>query len=514
VTLQHGESMVRAAARAATLNIFRVDDPAARAFILSGPEAHYFASLAASLMDQTAALSSLFAAGPWSAVASSVARLGDLLCYCTDVLDLGIDGVSEALTGALWSGLAIPLLATAAEMSPAPPPMVSRTAALFVLSRLAHSIAHQPLVSKLVESALLDGAVRTAIVSLLSDHAPSCPESVAALMFVASLAVSSVVEEAVLENVGLVGPQQSRLTDTRPASPAPSDGQGAGSERRRAELVACLGAFVAAGAAEKGTPHAPVQAMSHAAWLLCQLAPTASVLSVETEKRGLRATREEQSLAAEHALAAERAACAALASYARGPWADALAPLIRVQHAAMGAAILGPPAMDDEYTASLLLAFSPPLQALADASAPVRAATAPSADALLVAVRRFLVWKAAAARLSGAGSGAPACPVSLALCCSEEPREGFPAVGNLPDGIPCRVAFERGKERRVLLTVATAPLQCDPLTSTALSLLVDAPASALRSSFPDALSADALQREPCGSAMIHAVAPVAGVEVR
>jgi protein CLEC16A len=107
--VQHSESMVRAAARAATLNVFRVNDtavraplcrrlcvwrrprndearmhgvaraPQARNFVLSGPEHGYFASLAASLVEQTIALSEPFASalpGRWSAIATAVAKLG------------------------------------------------------------------------------------------------------------------------------------------------------------------------------------------------------------------------------------------------------------------------------------------------------------------------------------------------------------------------------------------------------------------------------------------------------
>ena len=51
----------------------------ARAFVLSGPERGYFASLAASLLEQSAALSALLtAAAPerWPAVAGAAAKLG------------------------------------------------------------------------------------------------------------------------------------------------------------------------------------------------------------------------------------------------------------------------------------------------------------------------------------------------------------------------------------------------------------------------------------------------------
>ena len=50
----------------------------ARSFVLHGPEHGYFASLAASLLEQSLALSSLFATVParWPAVATAVSKFG------------------------------------------------------------------------------------------------------------------------------------------------------------------------------------------------------------------------------------------------------------------------------------------------------------------------------------------------------------------------------------------------------------------------------------------------------
>jgi hypothetical protein len=100
--VQHADSMVRAAARSATLNVFQVDDPAvrvcslgmlcvlrspsahpglcqARAFVLAGPEHGYFGSLAASLLEQSAAMAELLTAPTperWAPLAGAVAKLG------------------------------------------------------------------------------------------------------------------------------------------------------------------------------------------------------------------------------------------------------------------------------------------------------------------------------------------------------------------------------------------------------------------------------------------------------
>ena len=283
----------------------------------------------------------------------------------------------------------------------------------------------------------------------------------------------------------------------------------------RQEIADALSCFLQVCSKVKG--YADLQALSTAAWLLKELAdpsnvanPPAAPLEDSTCSRALVNTEQAQRL---HEAAA--AATADLRDLLAGPWGDALASLLCSQWC-LATRVAQAPSLGDEHTAAQIIhSATETARAASDTSGDARGASSPtalSAEKALLAARRWVVLHTACTLLCGE-SKLPAAPLLAAppdgyVCSQSELREGSAAPAMSLDGVPCRVAFERGKERNVLLSVAasgvTLPSPSDAAGScfTANVILVEA---AKQRGGGNTASA---------SGVVHAVAPAAGAEVR
>ena len=109
----HEESMVRAAVRTLTLNVFQVDDPGLRAFILNRSAVPYFSNLVWFVRDQCASLDALLATGTYldlAKLSEQVEQRIDHFYYLEDIFQLNVDALSQALTDQLLCHFILPIL--------------------------------------------------------------------------------------------------------------------------------------------------------------------------------------------------------------------------------------------------------------------------------------------------------------------------------------------------------------------------------------------------------------------
>lgn len=108
---RHEESMVRAAVRTCTLNIYSVKDEGVRHFLRNAPEANaYIVNLGKYVMEQCQALSVILPATRQGTIDPkrldvALEDLDDIFYYCHDVYTLFEQGVGEKLMCVLWEDL-------------------------------------------------------------------------------------------------------------------------------------------------------------------------------------------------------------------------------------------------------------------------------------------------------------------------------------------------------------------------------------------------------------------------
>ena len=449
--------------------------------------------------------------------------------------------------------------------------MLTPVAALFVLSRLSHSLTYRPLLTKLVAALLSvsDGAKRRGC--LLGVVGECSPRDLAAsaLCLLAVLANNPAADHAALgaprfyshsarfhvlhvctvtDSAGLLSfsrrstaqqisnptadpvAAQSASQDEDESSVVAADEPlvtdtpvlaadasvdlcpPAAHQAARDEIAEALLRFVLACSRVEG--YADLQALSTAAWLLKEL--TESRDAAGASAAALDGKRSGTALSAEHCgqlREAAAAATSALRDLLSGPWGDALAPLLCSQWSLVSR-VAQPPALGDEHSAAQILYSSADTARAAastadearDASSP----TAPCAEHSLLAVRRWIVLHSLCSLFCG--EGVLAAPPPLAeppdgyVCSPSELREGSAAPAMALEGLPSRVAFERGKERHVLLSVAASgvtlpsPSEAAPSCFTANGLWVE--------------TAKGRGGAAATSGVVLAVAPAAGAEVR
>ncbi|CAG9460763.1 unnamed protein product [Pedinophyceae sp. YPF-701] len=172
----HPESMVRAAVRTLTLQVFRLRDDGLSRFVARHAAGEFFPQLAAYLAGQAVALDGALAAAAARGaeregrVDDLLAELEDVVVYCNDVLSQATEEVGRALRAALWRELAGPVLfwpLLAREQDGAEPPAGSTTwrrgdvpavrpaTAMYVLERLLQSLTDPGLLNALACSLLL-----------------------------------------------------------------------------------------------------------------------------------------------------------------------------------------------------------------------------------------------------------------------------------------------------------------------------------------------------------------------
>jgi hypothetical protein len=180
----HADGMVRAAARALTLNVFAVPLPPLRHFLATDPAAtRLYGDLGAHAAGRCAALGALLAgwapgdAGGVHAVEAALAEVEDLLAYCNDVLAARVAPLAALLLRALWARVVGPaLLEPLARLGEGRPgsggggkggggAAGGALCALCVTERLLHAVT-EPAVLALLAAALLGGPAAGAAAAL------------------------------------------------------------------------------------------------------------------------------------------------------------------------------------------------------------------------------------------------------------------------------------------------------------------------------------------------------------
>ena len=153
----HRDSMVRTSVRVLTLNVFRVDVPSVRAFVVHDTAPAYFRDLCSLLARQFTRFGTLArTADPTRqhALAALLAELSDNLSYMQDVFDLGITDLSALLCQHLLHAALVPVLLGAlvpgAHTIP-PASHIPPRAALFLLAHVYHTLRFAPLLNALTE---------------------------------------------------------------------------------------------------------------------------------------------------------------------------------------------------------------------------------------------------------------------------------------------------------------------------------------------------------------------------
>eukprot|EP00898_Chlorokybus_atmophyticus_P006607 jgi/Chlat1/6948/Chrsp52S06614 len=250
---RHEEGMVRIAVRTLTLNVYSVHDEAVQRFAMSNGPAHYFEDVVKYVRQQCFALDDLLHSGrnrTKSTIEGAVAELLDLLHYCSDILKLGIPDLCTMFTGYLIADFIRPqLLCSLAPMlpsSPRSPPKalfedalqmadnhelspdvkgdaslgsvwqedgcISSLLALFLLSRLVHTIRFGPLLDAIMQqlthcpdakdSRSKPQSFRAALLDHLRHHSEKHVQ--AALCVLIALMRSKDIDHALLDAAGLL----------------------------------------------------------------------------------------------------------------------------------------------------------------------------------------------------------------------------------------------------------------------------------------------------------------------
>jgi hypothetical protein len=114
--LRNEESMVRAAVRTCTLNIYSVEDAGVRHFLINSQEANaYLVNLGKYVLEQCQALGAILPATQQGTIDPkrldvALEELDDIFYYCYDVYSLVPEGVGEKLMCAIWKELSQVLL--------------------------------------------------------------------------------------------------------------------------------------------------------------------------------------------------------------------------------------------------------------------------------------------------------------------------------------------------------------------------------------------------------------------
>ncbi|XP_078435327.1 CLEC16A-like protein isoform X2 [Wolffia australiana] len=110
-----GESMVRIAVRALTLNVYHVGDEYVNKFITSPPLSDYFSSLVKNFLKQTKELDSLISSSTGtpdsvSHILAAVDRIEDDLYYFSDIISAGVPEMGRLITESMLQSLVFPVL--------------------------------------------------------------------------------------------------------------------------------------------------------------------------------------------------------------------------------------------------------------------------------------------------------------------------------------------------------------------------------------------------------------------
>ncbi|KAK9868863.1 hypothetical protein WJX84_001280 [Apatococcus fuscideae] len=114
--VHHKDTMVRAASRTLTLNVYGIKDPQIQTLVLSDPARGFFAELATYTAKQCLELDQLLleldiaSATAAYGIDSCLAEIEDMLSYCNDILSSAEPRLCALLLKQLWTRFAVPFL--------------------------------------------------------------------------------------------------------------------------------------------------------------------------------------------------------------------------------------------------------------------------------------------------------------------------------------------------------------------------------------------------------------------
>jgi len=378
--VRHSETLVCTSARIALLNIFRVDDPAARAFALApANRAAFFVTIAQAVKEAAAELRRLMdARARWGAQSGAADELEDLLCYCADLLGLEVPSVVAAAAEALWEEAVSPLLLVLEGSS-------GRAPLLFSLSRLCRAFAHTPLLPRLHEALLAPGAPgRACMLRSLSSPLADFPAAAAALYLLLSLSLAPAAAAAAA------------------AGREAEEGRAAVVDALCTFLLYCAQLSDSSGCDGAAASSAVLQALAHSAWLMRRLLRGGAAASASAENSGWAAGLSAAQAAALSAVAA--ASDAQLEGHLDGPWADALLPLLYDSWRLAGRSLEAPSLGEQQVAAHLWrCAQAAPGRQAASPAPPGEVGSAAEAQRALRSVRAWAVLRAARSLLGASG---------------------------------------------------------------------------------------------------------------
>eukprot|EP00963_Diacronema_lutheri_P001036 scaffold64_cov338-Pavlova_lutheri.AAC.94 len=159
------ESMVRAAVRTLTLQVYALEDESVREYVTEGQCSGYIQEVAQCLSEQVTILRETLPAvengvsGARQTLQATIAEVGDLLCYCSDMLSMGCGRLAPMLVHELWERLCIPsLFQPLVQYKPGDNHKLSQNnllCTLYLLGRFIHLITHPGLLNSTVALLLL-----------------------------------------------------------------------------------------------------------------------------------------------------------------------------------------------------------------------------------------------------------------------------------------------------------------------------------------------------------------------
>lgn len=161
------ESMVRAAVRTLTLQVYALEDEDVRKYVTEGECSGYIREVAQCLSEQVTILRETLPAvengtsGAAQILQATIAEVGDLLCYCSDMLSMGCGRLTPILVHELWERLCIPnLFQPLSQYKPGDTHKLSQNnllCTLYLLGRFIHLVTHPGLLNSTVALLLLPG---------------------------------------------------------------------------------------------------------------------------------------------------------------------------------------------------------------------------------------------------------------------------------------------------------------------------------------------------------------------
>lgn len=173
--------MVRVAVRTLTLNIYRVDDPALRTFILDRSAVPYFSNLVWFIRDQCISLDRFIQGASYldvGKVRSKVEQQIDHFYYLQDILNLQMDAMSRVLSDQFLAHFVFPVLVASFLPSNIKKELdaehkISNRVAQFFLTQI-FDIFSNSLLIQAIASSLLHPNI-SALASTLISHPPIYP---------------------------------------------------------------------------------------------------------------------------------------------------------------------------------------------------------------------------------------------------------------------------------------------------------------------------------------------------